>query len=594
MIPKLTTGNGFGGSLRYDTRQGQGTKPGLAKVLDVSGVEFDIDENGNFVIDTKQVSRDFRAQTMGYQGDRDIRKPVYHWVLSYHPKDKVSEEQMIEDAKDFLKRIGFDDTQYVITVHYDKAHHHLHIITNIVNNQGKRIPTMGLIDKAHAAAAAITKERGYTWGEQTKKENIKKDKIHKPHDRAREVIEPKIREALAASTSLHDFQEKLIMDYDIMCNYTEAQDGKRGRISFCFEYEGQQHPFNGSSVARDLSFGYVNQAIKLNFKKQQEEANALRTAYGQMIPTIKGLDKNVDDAFLLYRDVKQSGIAISTETSQKYGELKQSWTEFRQLNQDRRNASTAGDLIKGIGGMIMLLNPLAGLLAIAIGKISTDIRLSNIQREKEALLSRIEGIKSDIEVLQQQKAQIKIEKQERLKYYLQAKDARDEFRKGMNTIRTEIDEIKGQLKTKRTFDFKAARQQASTPAAPRSANPTVVDVPSSNTIDIYSIILTAKDKGSLDLALLGKKAVIEPVKDRFGGVTDLKVTLAAEGRVVNASSLVSEDRMRQMLDKWEKLTDEPLAYKQEIQRKQPGFSQTPDRPWEESQGEYKGYGGRKI
>ena len=567
MIPKLTTGNGFGGSLRYDTRQDQGMKPGLAKVLDVSGVEFDIDKDGNYIIDTKQVARDFRAQTMGYQGERDIRKPVYHWVLSYHPDDKVSEEQMVEDAKEFLKRIGFDDTQYVMTVHYDKEHHHLHIVTNVVNNQGKRIPTMGLIDKAHEAAAAITKERGYVWGKKTQKQSITAEKIHDPHDRARKIIEPIIREAKDKATSLDEFKQ-LLESQGISCKITQAQDGKRGGISYAYEYEGMVHPFKGSAMGRELSFSFINQAISQNCKNSKEvtKANELRAAYGQMIPTIQNLDKSVRNAFQLYNDTKQAGVAIGTETGQKYGELKQAWNEFRQLNQERRDATTAGDLIKGIGGMIIFLNPLAGLLAIAIGKIATDIRLSNIQGERKALLTKIEGIKSDIDTLQQQKAQIKIEKQERLNEYLQAKDARNEFREGMNTVKAEIDRIKEQIKPKISFDFKAARQQTVAPASTRPANPTTMDVPSRSTVDVYSIFLSAKNKDSLDLALLEKKAVIEPIKDQFGGVSDFKVTLASEGRVVNASNLVSGERMRQMLDKWEILTGEPLAYKQAKQR----------------------------
>ena len=68
------------------------------------------------------------------------------------------------------------------------------------------------------------------------------------------------------------------------------------------------------------------------------------------------------------------------------------------------------------------------------------------------------------------------------------------------------------------------------------------------------------------LALLNKKVVMEPLKGRFGGVADFKVTIATEGRVVNASRLVSGDaeRLRQMVDKWETLTGEQPAYKQEI------------------------------
>ena len=95
--------------------------------------------------------------------------------------------------------------------------------------------------------------------------------------------------------------------------------------------------------------------------------------------------------------------------------------------------------------MMMSLNPIVGILAIVIGKIAMDIRLSAIQYEKNALLTKIEGLKSDIDSLQQQKAQIKIEKQERLNNYLQAKDARNEFRAGMNTVKEEIDAIKRQV-----------------------------------------------------------------------------------------------------------------------------------------------------
>ena len=195
-----------------------------------------------------------------------------------------------------------------------------------------------------------------------------------------------------------------------------------------------------------------------------------------------------------------------------------------------------------------------------------DIRKANIQSGKKELLVKIKGIKSDIDALQQKKAQIKIEKQERLNNYLHAKDARNEFREGMNTVKVEIDKIEEQIKPEITFDFKTARQQAAALTEMRSAKSTPVDKPSRSIVDIYSILLTAEDKDSLELALLKKKAVIEPMKDRFGGVSDFKVTLASEGRVVNAGSLVSGDQLRQMLDKWGNLTGEPPAYKLEIQR----------------------------
>ena len=94
---------------------------------------------------------------------------MYHWVLSWRPGEHTTDAEKLDVAKDFMQRVGFVDTQYLISAHYDKAHEHLHIVANIVNNRGERIPTMGLIEKAHEAAAAITRERGYQWGETAKK-----------------------------------------------------------------------------------------------------------------------------------------------------------------------------------------------------------------------------------------------------------------------------------------------------------------------------------------------------------------------------------------------------------------------------------------
>jgi uncharacterized protein YoxC len=213
----------------------------------------------------------------------------------------------------------------------------------------------------------------------------------------------------------------------------------------------------------------------------------------------------------------------------------------------------------------MFLNPIAGLVAMAIGKIATDIRISEIKSEKKSLLAKIEGLKSDIDALQQQKAQIKIEKQERLKDYLQAKDARNEFREGMDTIKSEIQQLKEQTKPKIAFDFKAAAQRISTPTTTSLYGSSNV-VKSESRFDLYSLVISAKNKDSLELALLERKAVMEPLKDSFGGVTDFRVTLAAEGRNTKASSLVSEEQLHQILDKWEALTGEKSVYRLEAER----------------------------
>ena len=558
MIPKLTTGNGFGGCLRYDTRQGLKMKSGLAKVLDVSGVEFRIDKDGNYIIDTKRVSRDFRAQTMGYQGSRDIRKPVYHWVLSYHPDDNVSEEQMIEDAQEFLKRIGFDDTQYVMTVHYDKAHHHLHIVTNIVNNQGKRIPTMGLIDKAHAAAAAITKERGYTWGETAQKKAVTKEKVHDPHDRARKVIEPIIQEAKAEATSLDEFKE-MLETHGISCKITLAQDGKRGGISYAYEYEGMVHPFKGSSIGRELSFSYVNKAIDANCKRESEKAQEkyhdIRAGYSSVIPQVaKELVSIRNNCYQLYKDTSDARIAIKAETTEKYNELRSLWKQFNELNETRRNEKDTVKVTEAIGGMLMLLNPIVGVSVILLAKISGDVRESSQRELKKQLLLKIESARNEISELAEKKAKLDIKKSECLNAYLYAKQYYQEYMDGLKTVEKEILDMKSES-PKIKFDFVAAQNQRQPEVKTASR------VPDTLKFDLYNMMMEASGKHSLDIKLLTNKAVIEPVLDRYGGVSDFRITLAQEGCEVKANDVIPPDKIINLFDKWESWTHQVPAYK---------------------------------
>lgn len=266
MIAKLTTGNGFSGALKYDLREGKlvemkGALPETVRVLDAKDVCFDYDEAGNMVLDVKQVAWDFRQQAMAYGGRNPIEKPVYHWALAYHPDDQVSDEQMLKDTEEFLDKMGFGNTQYVVIAHHDTDHSHVHVIANIVDNDANRISTYKMIEKSHKVAADITKKNGYTWGDKATKKTI--ENAHKPHEKVRMVIEPIIKSAVLESVSFDQLQAKLIKK-GISCQIKEASDGKRGGISFGCKYKGQQHTFSGSSVDRSLSFGRIKQTFEFN------------------------------------------------------------------------------------------------------------------------------------------------------------------------------------------------------------------------------------------------------------------------------------------------------------------------------------------
>jgi hypothetical protein len=67
------------------------------------------------------------------------KKACFHAALSFYPGEKPTDETLTRIAQEYLEALGIMNTQYVIVKHTDKAHLHLHILANMVDNDGKAI-----------------------------------------------------------------------------------------------------------------------------------------------------------------------------------------------------------------------------------------------------------------------------------------------------------------------------------------------------------------------------------------------------------------------------------------------------------------------
>ncbi|RYE89130.1 MAG: mobilization protein, partial [Cytophagaceae bacterium] len=123
MIGKVLTGRSFVSCVQYVVGKPE------AKILDALGVRIDSAE---------RISRDFDLQR---KMNPELSQAVGHIVLSWssHDKDKLNENVMVRVAQEYLEKMKITDTQYLITLHQDRQHPHVHIIYNRVGNQGKTI-----------------------------------------------------------------------------------------------------------------------------------------------------------------------------------------------------------------------------------------------------------------------------------------------------------------------------------------------------------------------------------------------------------------------------------------------------------------------
>lgn len=162
MIAKITTGKGFGGTLDYDRDKGHKNEKQVT-LLDAKGVDMNYRSDGKMDPDYKAILRSFQLQA-GL--NPKVTKPVVHIALSFHPKDgpRLSNDYMVKIAREYMDRMGFGNTQYIIHRHEETNNPHLHILLNRVDNDGNRIPDKFERKRSAEICRDITIREGLAWG----------------------------------------------------------------------------------------------------------------------------------------------------------------------------------------------------------------------------------------------------------------------------------------------------------------------------------------------------------------------------------------------------------------------------------------------
>ena len=246
MISKVFSGHSFYHACRYICKDDE-----RAQVLATEGVR------GH---DYRLMAQDFITQ----QELRSSKKQVcFHSILSFYPGENPGDAKMVEIAKKYLEEIGITNTQYTMVKHIDKAHLHVHIIANMVNNDGQVISDSWIALKGKKAAQeltlkyklvpAIKKDLALTHLESLTESEANKYKIYMA-----------ISESLPQCSSMEELEKRLLKQgIQIQYKYKGQTKEKQG-ISFKIGTDS----FKGSKVDRRFSLGNLEKTIAL----QQTEA----------------------------------------------------------------------------------------------------------------------------------------------------------------------------------------------------------------------------------------------------------------------------------------------------------------------------------
>lgn len=129
MIAKISSTVNLGGALGYNFKK---VEKGEASIL--LAAELYQDREGRYKME--DVLADMEALI---PKKSRTKKTVFHCSLNPHPDEKLSDEALMQIAKEYMEALGYGKQPYIVFKHNDIAREHIHIVSLRVNSEGKKI-----------------------------------------------------------------------------------------------------------------------------------------------------------------------------------------------------------------------------------------------------------------------------------------------------------------------------------------------------------------------------------------------------------------------------------------------------------------------
>ena len=247
MIAKIIKGTSFSGVLAYVLRK----QEGKARVLYAEGVRRDASSH--------EIANDFALQASMRP---NVKKPVCHTILSFSAEDAggLDDQTMNNLALQYLQKMGYGDTQYLIVRHLDREHPHVHICINRIDNNGKTISDSNEKYRSTKVCKEITEANQLKWGEG--KEAVKRNRL-RGNDRLRYEIFDAIRAVLPRCQNWDELYSALRCQGIGIQFKTKGQTDQIGGV--LFSKDGVN--FSGSHIDRSCSYYKLSFALEQNAKQ---------------------------------------------------------------------------------------------------------------------------------------------------------------------------------------------------------------------------------------------------------------------------------------------------------------------------------------
>ncbi|MEG0900111.1 MAG: relaxase/mobilization nuclease domain-containing protein [Oscillospiraceae bacterium] len=245
MMAKIVQGNNFAAAVNYLFNRKE------AAVLTIKGIRD---------CDKESMIRSFETQAKL----NPIARPVAHISLDFsaQDKEKLTDRKMVEIAFEYIKAMGYDNTQLLMVRHSDREHPHVHLILNRIDFEGKRISDRNERIRSTKVCRELTLKHDLYLS--SGKENVKRHRLREP-DATKYRIYDALVKHVPQSRSWAELTKKLKKEGIEVGFKTKGATNTIEGVRFTMN----DFTYNGSKVDRQFSYSKIDFALNQNQRIEQ-------------------------------------------------------------------------------------------------------------------------------------------------------------------------------------------------------------------------------------------------------------------------------------------------------------------------------------
>lgn len=199
--------------------------------------------------------------------NKRTEKPALHISLNPDPGDRVTDDNFMQIAQDYMQQMGYGDQPYVVFKHTDTGRTHIHIVSTCVDRFGKKIPDT--YEKLRSMDACRALEEKYNLTPAVEKQRSRNEELFRPVNYKAGDIKSQMAAVVRYLPKSYLYQSlgaynALLSLFNITAEEVKGEihgKSKRGLVYFALNEQGEKgsNPFKASLFGKQTGMDTLEQ-----------------------------------------------------------------------------------------------------------------------------------------------------------------------------------------------------------------------------------------------------------------------------------------------------------------------------------------------